>query len=185
MNVHIRQATPDDASKIAPLIYEAIGDIANRLTGEQTPSAIVGTLETMIQSENNRHTYRHTFVAEDDDLLGIIVLYDGKQGRQLDRLWVEELHRKGHSISIDPEAHLAEYYIDTVCVTPQARGKGIGTALLQFAEQQARKLGYKQLSLNVEQQKQQARKLYLSLGFQVTEPWTIIGADFDHMVKEL
>ena len=32
------------------------------------------------------------------------------------------------------EAYGDEYYIDTICVSPKARGLGIGTKLLQFAE---------------------------------------------------
>lgn len=185
MKFQIRQATPHDAPKVAPLIYDAIGEIAHRLTGETTNDKVLATLTTMIQGENNRHSYQTTFVAEDDHILGIIVLYDGKQGKQLDTLWMNTLQAKGQLVTIDIEAHDEEYYIDTVCVTAHARGKGIGTKLLHFAEQQGRSLGYKKISLNVEKEKDKARKLYLTQGFIITEPWNIIGEDFDHMVKEL
>lgn len=185
MTIYMRQATKEDAKQIAPLIYEAIGDIAHRLTGETRDQAVLATLEKMIQDENNRHSYQYTFVAQDENLLGIAVLYDGKQGKELDALWMKELQTKGQLVAIDVEAHDDEYYIDTVCVTPNARGKGIGTRLLQFAEQQGRTLGYQKLSLNVEKDKEKARKLYVTQGFTITEPWTIIGEKFDHMVKEL
>ena len=36
MTILIRQAQKEDAGAISPLIYEAIGDIAHRLTGVQT-----------------------------------------------------------------------------------------------------------------------------------------------------
>lgn len=185
MNFKLRKATPHDAPEIAPLIYDAIGDIAHRLTGETEEQAVLSTLEAMIRAENNRHSYKYTFVAEDEQLLGIAVLYDGKQGKELDALWSEHLQTKGFNLPIDAEAYDEEYYIDTICVTAHARGKGIGTKLLQFAEQQGHTLGYQRISLNVEQEKDKARKLYIAQGYIITEPWIIIGKHFDHMVKEL
>ena len=35
MSITIRQAQPQDAHAVVPLIIDAIGDIAHRLTGEQ------------------------------------------------------------------------------------------------------------------------------------------------------
>lgn len=184
--MHIRQALPADAAQIAPLIYHAIGDIAYRLTNTQTLPEALAVLEQMVQQTNNRHSYQTTFVVQDkQDMLGIIVLYDGKTGKQLDALWTAALQQQGATVAIDIEAHDDEYYIDTVSVAPQARGKGIGTKLLAFAEQQGRTLGYKKLSLNVEKEKDRARKLYMAQGFRITEDWMIIGEPFDHMVKDL
>ena len=88
-------------------------------------------------------------------------------------------------MQIDIEAYDDEYYIDTICVAPHARGLGIGTKLLYFAEQHARTMGYKKISLNVEEVKIKARQLYEKQGFITTEPWKIIGENFHHMVKEV
>ena len=44
-----------------------------------------------------------------------------------------------NSEPIEIEAHDDEFYIDTVCVAPEARGIGLGTKLLQFAEQTQKK----------------------------------------------
>lgn len=179
--MQIRQATVQDASNIAPLIYDAIGDIANRLTNEPTVDRAIDGIRTLIEQTNNRHTYLNTYVAEENDqLLGVIVLYDGATGNQLDAQ-----HARAYNIKIDVEAHDDEYYIDTVCVHPSARGQGIGTKLLQFAEAEGRAKGYSKLSLNVELEKLKAKKLYERMGFVVTEPWTIIGEPFHHMVKEI
>ncbi|KGR87189.1 GNAT family N-acetyltransferase [Lysinibacillus odysseyi] len=187
MNLLVRQASMLDAEDIAPLIYEAIGDIAARLTGAQEDKAILEGLKELIQSEDNRHSYLYTYVAhEEEKILGMIVLYDGKTGKDLDGHLMKKLQKKhGSSYRIDKEAHDEEYYIDTVCVAPDARGRGIGTLLLHFAEQQAKKLGYTKLSLNVETEKTKARSLYEREGFVVTEPWEIIGEPFYHMVKEV
>lgn len=187
MQIYIRQSSPEDAPSIAPLIFDAIGDIAYRLTGERINSHVIAELETLVRATDNRHTYLNTFVATNNqDVLGIIVLYSGKTGRELDGILMKKLQEKSAtSTQIDIEAYDDEYYIDTICVASHVRGLGIGTKLLYFAEQQARTLGYKKLSLNVEEGKIKARQLYERHGFVTTEPWEIIGEKFYHMVKEL
>ena len=187
MDIYIRQSLPEDAPSIAPLIFDAIGDIAYRLTGERVHRNVIAELETLVRATDNRHTYLNTFVAtHNQKVLGIIVLYNGKTGRKLDGILMKKLQEKlATSTQIDLEAYDDEYYIDTICVAPHVRGLGIGTKLLYFAEQQARTLGYKKLSLNVEEGKLKARQLYEKQGFVTTEPWEIIGEKFYHMVKEL
>lgn len=96
---------------------------------------------------------------------------------------MDALLARKHNIQIDVEAHEDEFYIDTISVRTSARGKGIGTMLLKFAEEKAKEAGYSKLSLNVEIEKTNAQKLYERFGFVVTEPWTIIGEPFHHMVK--
>ncbi|EON74107.1 GNAT family N-acetyltransferase [Lysinibacillus sphaericus] len=187
MSISIRQAQPQDAHAVVPLIIDAIGDIANRLTGEQTPEAVEQALIVLFKREDNRHSYLNTFVAvEDEQVLGILVYYNGEQAIDMDANLVKWLEAKNApSIVIDKEAHEDEYYIDTICVAPEARGKGIGTLLLQFAIEQTEKLGFTKLSLNVETQKEDARRLYERTGFVITEPWSIIDEPFHHMVKQI
>ena len=184
----IRRAKEENSSDLTPLIFEAIGNIAYRITGETIEQNMLAKLQKLVEDEHNRHSYLNTFVALDEgaNVLGIIVLYDGKKGAELDRALENRIYNEtGQKISIDIEAYDDEYYIDTVCVSTKARGLGIGTALLNFAEQQAITLGYSKLALNVEVKKTQARALYKRIGFEEVEPWTIINEPFIHMVKRL
>lgn len=187
MNYIIRQATPNDANQVAPLIYDAIGDIAFRITGQDNEELMLQKLAALVKDTNNRHSYLNTFVAAQKDgaeIYGIIVLYDGVRGNNLDRALEKALLEEYQKvITIDVEAHPDEFYIDTICVSPNARGLGLGTSLLQFAEKEARLNGYKKLSLNVEVQKDKARALYTKVGFEDAGPWTIIDEPFIHMVK--
>lgn len=186
MTTFIRQAVIADAKAIAPLIYDAIGDIANNLTGKHALPDIINTLEQLVKETENRHSYLNTFVAVTNNTVqGIVVLYDGKQGAILDQQLEAQLAQKGIQVTLDVEAHEDEYYIDTICVAKEARGLGIGTMLLQFAEENGHELGYKKLALNVEHEKADARRLYERMGYTVTEPWTIIDEPFHHMVKLL
>lgn len=186
MTIIIRQAQIQDASSIAPLIYDAIGDIANNLTGEQELDKILASLQQFVTETTNRHSYLNTYIAvQNETVLGIVVLYSGKQGRELDRLLEAQLATKGIQVNLDVEAHDEEYYIDTICVSEKARGLGIGTKLLQFAEENGKQLGFDKISLNVELEKTDARRLYERMGYTITEPWTIIEEPFHHMVKSL
>lgn len=91
--------------------------------------------------------------------------------------------KKGTQVTIDKETLPEEWYIDTVVVDPTYRGHGIGTKLLNFAEQVVKNNGGGKLSLNVETEKEAAIRLYNRLGFETVCPWTIIGEPFYHMVK--
>lgn len=184
--ITITQATPQHAQAIAPLVIDAIGDIANRLTAQAEPQQVVATLEQLITQQDNRHSYNNTFVAiEDEQVVGIAVLYDGKTGYTLDRQLERYLAAQGRPVVIDVEAHDDEFYVDTICVHEAGRGKGIGTKLLQFAEEEGKRRGFSKISLNVELEKIRAKQLYERVGYVIMEPWTIIDEPFHHMVKTI
>lgn len=187
MNVHIRQAAPSDAAIAVPLIIDAIGNIAEQMTGETEPKAVEQELIGLFKREDNRHTYLNTVVAQiGGGIAGVMVLYSGKQAIALDSNLVQWLRSKtSEQIDIPPEAHSDEFYIDTVCVHPDFRGQGMGTLLLEHAEKIAQEAGFDKLTLNVEEEKEAAIRLYERIGYRVTEPWTIYGGVFHHMVKRL
>lgn len=186
MDLTIRQATANDAEAVAPLIINAIGDIAAHMTAETEPDAIVQKIEAMIRGENTRHSHRFTWVAElGGTVAGALVLYHGSAARELDQFLIDLLKTEGHERTIEPEAHLDEWYIDTVSVNPACQGQKIGTQLLSYADQLVRQAGGGKLSLNVDVGKINAIRLYERLGFEIAEPWTIIGEPFHHMIKKV
>lgn len=187
MNITIRQARPADAEKSAPLIIDAIGDIAQRMTGETEPEKIEQGLCELFRRDDNMHAYRFTYIAElDGEIAGIMVIYSGEEAPQLDVNHSAWLAARGATVSeIDPESLPDELYINTVCIDPHFRGKGIGTRLFAFAEELAKETGIRKLSLNVETQKEAAIRLYKRLGYEIVSPWTIIGEPFHHMVKKV
>jgi ribosomal protein S18 acetylase RimI-like enzyme len=187
MNIHIRKARPADSDIAVPFILEAIGNIAEQMTGETEPAAVKQELIQLFKREDNRHSYLSTCIAERDNvIMGVMVLYSGVDAIQLDANLVNWLRMKtGDNIVIPPEANIDEYYIDTVCVNPEFRGQGIGSLLLAYAEEFARNVGFSKVALNVEPEKEAAIRLYKRAGFQIVEPWTIYGGAFHHMVKGL
>lgn len=61
-----------------------------------------------------------------------------------------------------------ELYIDTLAVSTDARGKGIGTALLDFTENYAKEKGFKKTTLMVIYENPKAQALYERKGYRVT-----------------
>ena len=87
-----------------------------------------------------------------------------------------------------------ELYIEMIAVSPETRGKGVGRALMQEAEQRCRKLGKNRLTLQVVDTNPRAKKLYEEMGFRTiktysVQPWgRIVGWTFrkvDFMEKRL
>ncbi|ANU22175.1 GNAT family N-acetyltransferase [Planococcus donghaensis] len=184
MEISIRQALPGDAKKVAPLIINAIGKIANHMTAEKDSVTVREKVEDMVRGENTRHSYHYTYVATlAGDIVGILVLYHGNQAEVLDRYLMEQLKKQGHERIFEPEAHLDEWYIDTVSIDPPYQGQGIGSKLLDYAEELVSSSGNSKLSLNVDVDKEGAIRLYKRLGYSIAEPWMIIGEPFHHMVK--
>ncbi|KAL3942947.1 MAG: hypothetical protein SGBAC_002936 [Bacillariaceae sp.] len=58
-----------------------------------------------------------------------------------------------------------EFYIDTLAVTEEARGKGVGTKLLKWAEEVALEKGDSKLTLGV-MKGNPAQRLYIRFGFE-------------------
>jgi len=187
LNLHIRRAKPTDAEMAVPLIIEAIGEISEQMTGEKEPHAVQRELIGLFKREDNRHSYLQTVVVEQDHTItACMVLYSAIKAIELDANLVHWLRDKtGEEIIIPPEAHSDEFYIDTVCVHSDFRGQGIGSLLLKHAEEIARSEGFLKLTLNVEEEKEAAIRLYNRLGYRVAEPWTIYGGTFHHMVKDI
>ena len=74
----------------------------------------------------------------------------------------------GGIIMLPEKEHMT---IANVAVSPQFQGKGLGRGLLEFAQTEARKLGYKELRLATHVQLVENIALYTHLG------WSDIGRD--------
>lgn len=82
----IRPARIEDADQVILLLYQAIGDIAYSLAGEADHEKAMQILQEFYVQENNRISYRHVTVMEQDGLIaGILVAYDGGEADRLDQ----------------------------------------------------------------------------------------------------
>jgi GNAT superfamily N-acetyltransferase len=95
---------------------------------------------------------------EGPDTPGMLLLTaEDSSGQPIGSVWVAlDRHRAG------------EAWIYDIEVNPEHRGKGLGRALLQAAEQQAARHGATWIGLNVFGGNAVARNLYESSGYQIT-----------------
>lgn len=184
----IRNATQNDREQAAILIYDAIHDIAHALTGEDEQQKVLQQLEVFYCQESNRLSYRNCLIkSADDQAVGIVIAYHGKEAKQLDEPILAHLQTKNPESNpvIDKEADETDFYIDTVSVNPQFSGRGFGTELLHAAIDLARRLGYSTVSLNVEENNHKARRLYERLGFMYEKEIMINNHVYAYLVKQI
>ncbi|MNI48628.1 putative acetyltransferase [compost metagenome] len=95
--------------------------------------------------------------------------------------------KEQYNNNLIPEAETAgnEFYIDSIAVAPIARGKGIGTQLLQYAITHAKQHGFKQVGLLVDLKNPNAQKLYERIGFKLGKKTPFAGGEYYHMYISL
>ena len=64
-----------------------------------------------------------------------------------------------------------EFVVDSLAVDPAYRGRGVGTALLQQAEERAGAMGKRTMSLGVIGENEGAIRLYERVGYRRTHTW--------------
>lgn len=182
----IRSARQQDASAAVRLLYDALHDVAHQLTGEKSEEKAIEVLEQYFRADEGRLSYRQATVKEiDGEVAGIIVAYGGDQAVELDRPILERLRKltNDDSIALDKESDEDEYYIDTLSVSPQFGGQGIGSALISHAEHTAKELHYAKIALAVVTDNHRAHSLYERRGYSTDKEITINGHIYYHMVK--
>ena len=186
--MRIRKAVPEDAEAAAILMEMAIGDIAKTLTAETELPAILDCMAAFFRQGGCRIGYEQTIAAEEDGrLAGIITVYGGRQAEQLDEPIADYVRRKTGQASFRPEleTELHDFYLDTLCVAPEFRGKRIAQKLIAAAEELALASGYTRMSLNCEEHNETARRLYERLGYKKDSIRMLSGHSYDYMVKTL
>lgn len=113
------------------------------------------------------YSHRHALLAEiDAEPVGLILAYDGAHYHSLrTRTFALLPAFAGMDVdSMEDEATVGEYYIDSLAVAPTARGRGVGRALLAQAVQRAARLQLRP-TLLVDPDNPGARRLYAAAGF--------------------
>ena len=72
-------------------------------------------------------------------------------------------------------------YIDTLAVSPNTQGKGIGKQLIQYAIDEVVVKQKKVLGLLVDKDNPAAKRLYERIGFKVVKDIRIFGKVMEHM----
>lgn len=183
----IQIATPDDAPEIAPLMFQAMQEIAYKLIGKEDPKLAIDFLEKLCRQENNQYSYQNTLIyKENEQILGSLVFYNGADLHILRKpvlLLSEKVSNR--SITMENETQQGEIYIDTLSVSPQAQGKGIGSQLIEYLKKYVRENQKLDIGLLVDEKNPKAEKLYIKLGFQHKNNITLAGSIYKHLVYHI
>lgn len=167
-SVQIRSSSQDDVNSVVPLLIEAMGDIAYRLSGTDKPNECEAILKSHFLGENSRISYRHCWVIESDNIVcGAIACYGGDKAREYDEWTRTQIWKRfQHDQIIDPECEEDEFYIDSIAINSLYRGKRFSELLIQKSKEIAKERGYKRVSLIVDEEKESLKHYYQSLGFK-------------------
>ncbi len=163
----IRKADKTDAKQVTPLMLSAMQEVVYKIIGEEDYSKAVSFLEILFKEEENQYSYQNTLVYEEKgEIVGSLVFYDGAKLHRL-REKVEQLAIRlyGNDIVLEDETTEKELYIDTISVCQNNKGKGIGSELIRYMQENFKTYDKECLSLLVDINNTRAEKLYKKLGF--------------------
>jgi ribosomal protein S18 acetylase RimI-like enzyme len=177
-DITLRPAQPDDADRAAVLLYSAyLHRQVNYPLHEGGENRSLERLQHFFRQEGNRFSYQFIQVAEQrSEVVGLVLSFGGREEERLNAAVGWQLER---------EAEEDEWYVDALAVFTKWGREGIGTRLLQAAEQQARHHGYPKIALNVARENKQALSLYQRLQYVVTRETFLYNHPHVRLVKRL
>jgi len=162
----IRPAEPDDAPALAPLIVMAGGGIHEfLLDGLVAGMSTIELLVPGLAAREGSFSYRHCAVAEAGGaVVGVAHAYPADWMRSIDRSYLPA-DRRAHIASFEAAQDWGSYFLSSLAVAEEWRGRGIGAALLARAEERGRTGGHDRLTLHAWADNAPARRFYARHGF--------------------
>ena len=179
--LNIRKATKDDAPLIAKVVAMAIGEESAVLYGGDNYMKV---FEEIALLEDSQYSYRNAFVAEvDGNAVGAVVAYDGADLHPLRKSTLDVLSKHiGREMQIADETDASEFYLDSLAVLPEYRGRGVGVKLILAVKERAFNEYNKNLGLLVDFENPDAERLYKSVGFERADVKDFLGHKMWHLV---
>lgn len=185
---NIRTARPEDFKQVAPLIVQAMEDLACTFANTDKIENSYSLFEYFFQKTANQYSFEHTLVYEVEDvIMGSITFYDGKLLPHYRKPFLEYIAKEYNvnNLVIEDETIPEEIYIDTVSVSPKHQGKGIGKKLIAAAIHQSKAENHKKIGLLVDFKNPNAKKLYSALRFESVGKKQLGNNAYEHLQLEL
>jgi len=176
----IRDAKPDDLDFAFDMTVAAGHGFIERFLGANSKSLAYIVFKNLWTGKLNRFHYINGYIAESKgEKVGFLTAYSfsDKKRRSLGALkiisasrfkivfyYLSHLKELLTAVSL-PEGKLGEYYISSIATSSGFRGRGIGTALVDFAIQKAIQDGLNKVSLIVAKDNLNAIRMYNEIGF--------------------
>lgn len=180
----IRNATPDDAHAIAPLLLLAMEDIVYRFIGESDWQKGHEFMLHFVSRKHNQYSWQNCIVVEEDGkVIAAVNLYDGAKLCQLRQPVLDHLKTRYSRVIVpEDETGAGEIYIDTLGVVQEKQGCGIGTRLLQYLIDEYCQI--QTLGILADEDNPSAARLYMRLGFIPEGHKTLMGKRMMHLIKK-
>lgn len=178
-----RPARVSDATFIARLVLEALhwDMFMPCLTSRQ--QAAWDELTLLCKQSGTLYSYEHCTIAQMDETpVGLLVAYDGGVYRNLRLHTFSQITcLDGTDVeSMEDEAKEGEWYVDSLAIVPEVRGRGIGQQLLRRAIADAQERGLR-ATLLVDPTNKKAQRLYETQGFKSVGEINAFGQRFLRM----
>lgn len=179
-----RSATINDAREIARLIEISSDGVAviewiDQAKKENCQPLDIG--EQTYQNSNGDYSWRNcTIVEKDNKVAGMLLAFAMPDAATRDPAKRPTANDKN---VFAPYMYLEEpnsWYICGVAFYPEHRGQGLGTTLMQLANDQAKENGFNKLSLVAFEQNAGSVRLYERLGYQVIDHAPVIPHNLIH-----
>jgi ribosomal protein S18 acetylase RimI-like enzyme len=182
-NLRIREAKPEDAGQIAPLIYRTDPTTFNFEYGFKKKS-ILDYISLSFRQKNSFFSFQKTRVVEDKyaRIAGLVIAFDYDfSARAIRQEYKTYLGWAGVFKTISflrREAVVNRYwvlpdkdslYIAFYSIAPRWQGTGLSRYLFSEALNMAKNQGYKKVELDVAIDNEKAKKLYFKMGFQIKQ----------------
>lgn len=163
---------PNDRARVAALYWDAFGDKLGKVMG---PAAKGRAFVERVARQD------HAICAYDGDTLLGVVGFKTHQGafvggtlRDLAAIygWFGCLWRAALLSMLERDVENERFLMDGIFVVDQARGRGVGTALLDAVAQEATARGFHEIRLDVIDKNARARSLYERRGYRATKEET-------------
>ena len=180
----IRDAEVADAPFIARCVLAGIEmlPVEAELPAEMQP--MFDHLVGICLMDDTLYSYRNTVVAEiDGTVAGALVAYDGADYAAM-RQTTFNLVERNTGVKLNQnamETGAGEYYLDSMAIKPQYRGRNIGKMLMQNRMKHARNQGIAKVTLLVDIDKPRLQAYYESLGFAFIEQMFVFGSWYNKL----
>lgn len=170
-----RPATISDAPFVAIVMMEAVG-----MEYMERGVIPVGHILNVCQCEDTLYSYRNAVIAMiGNEPIGALISYAGEGYHETKVRTFAPIkdNLDFDPMTMDDETCDGEYYLDSVAVLPQYRGKGYGRRLIEYGIIRGKKLN-KLVVLACDPDNNGAFALYSSLGFKIDGSLSIFGRNY-------
>lgn len=188
----IIDADPSDVSLIAWGVAEAIGKeiLSGWSSNVNKVENGISTIFTFLAGrDDSQYSYLNTriVVAPDGTKAGVCISYKGSDLKRLRKSFYEEANKVlGWNVTeeemetIPGETSDEEYYLDTLAILPEYRGRGYSKALIEDALERAVRENLP-LGLLVADDNNKARNIYEKMGFKPVGRRLFAGEEMTNM----